>query len=360
MLVFWSLFVAVANAACGCNLEGRGIMVLTNKDIEKECLKFSNCDSLADIKDLYLWNNNIIEITAGVFQGLTNLEKLFLNHNFISEVHEGAFAGLDNLEMLVLVKNHLTSLPQNIFDDLPKLNELDMDDSLFCTNPGDPIFEEYIEPDSSSSDSYSTDSPDCRLKNFGQYICTPTPIQGRSFAANLPKCTVVDPTDSVLVNNGGMEVMGEGVVPMSSIPCLYGRISVMKCADCLYKISLYGPGSMLGPQWANLSPWPTQLIPGGRYYRWLPKYSCANFGCNDLNWMDGFNSKGEVKVWFLNPDSSAPCYCDDACTRYKDCCYDYQWTCRVGRAIKFTGLYKFPELGDMDYDFKQLAGTAAD
>merc|ERR1740130_1956518 len=85
----------------------------------------------------------------------------------------------------------------------------------------------------------------------------------------------------------------------------------------------------------NLPPWPLQLQVGTKdlFMRWLPVHSCAHFGCITNDWFafEDTNDKSiNVCLTITNStQADMPCFCDDACTRYKDCCYDYSWSCRI-------------------------------
>ena len=70
--------------------------------------------------------NDLTELPAGVFSGLSNLEELNLSENELTELPAGVFSGLSNLEELHLRFNELTELPISIFSDLDSLKELDL------------------------------------------------------------------------------------------------------------------------------------------------------------------------------------------------------------------------------------------
>jgi V8-like Glu-specific endopeptidase len=63
---------------------------------------------------------------------------------------------------------------------------------------------------------------------------------------------------------------------------------------------------------------------------WIPMNSCRALGCTTLAWS---NQLENGYIGFNNPDPVARvCYCDDACTLFKDCCIDYQYVCNVWKA----------------------------
>jgi len=144
----------------------------------------------------------------------------------------------------------------------------------------------------------------------------------------------------------------------------------------------------------ELPPWPVQLLAQGSFFQWLPFESCGagknrvspgrdsdtNRGkCYtnlwdkyliDPNFMDvdtlpAYGSATELMdiketddynsftaannyICLENPLPVAPCMCDDACTRYRDCCYDYQWTCRSSVGTNFDSAYQPAEVETFD------------
>ena len=66
------------------------------------------------------WNvsNEIRELPAGIFNGLTSLNSLRLYNAGLLSLSTGVFDGLINLRELQLDYNFLTGLPAGVFDDL--------------------------------------------------------------------------------------------------------------------------------------------------------------------------------------------------------------------------------------------------
>jgi hypothetical protein len=144
--------------------------------------------------------------------------------------------------------------------------------------------------------------------------------------------------------------MAETFVSMDNLPCASGPDAadpiLVACEDCMYPVSAQGEGYSV-----NLPPWPVQVHEAGPRFNWIPRYSCRVGGCiGDLPWND-LNSGGACYNEALTYGN--PCYCDAACTRFKDCCYDFIWSCKISVGIQdineYTGeeLYGTKELGDM-------------
>jgi hypothetical protein len=76
-----------------------------------------------------------------------------------------------------------------------------------------------------------------------------------------------------------------------------------------------------------LSSWSTPVSTSAGVYRVraIPQNSCVNFGCTVNSWAVQGNN---AVLQGFSPGGKA-CYCDDACTQFRDCCVDYQSTCGV-------------------------------
>lgn len=148
------------------------------------------------------------------------------------------------------------------------------------------------------------------------------------FAGNV---CVIRPENEAATDNllfGGVVIKGRGYIRASEFPCTVDdSVTFSECADCDYPFQA-GQGN----SWLNLSPWPQKLEKEGDEYKWIPYHSCYKQGCVRYRWKTNFvTTKTEV---LCQEGTVKPCSCDDACTRYKDCCYDYQWAC--GSSIGFT------------------------
>ena len=83
-------------------------------------------DKLVDLKTLNLSQNKLTSLPKGIFDNLVNLEQLYLNGNNFVSLPEGIFDKLVNLEHFVLSNNDVASLPEGIFDKLVILITLDL------------------------------------------------------------------------------------------------------------------------------------------------------------------------------------------------------------------------------------------
>ena len=83
---------------------------------------------------LFLDNNDLTELPAGVFDRLPALETLFLYANELTTLPAGVFDELIKLTSLDLSANELTTLPDDVFEPLTLLTELWLRD-----NPGAPF-----------------------------------------------------------------------------------------------------------------------------------------------------------------------------------------------------------------------------
>ena len=91
-------------------------------------------DGLDELEYLYLDSNQIQVLPNDLFDGLDNLKSLLLTINEISELPADSFAELDGLEVLVLTGNNLSDLPDGIFEGLGALTSLRIGE-----NPGAPF-----------------------------------------------------------------------------------------------------------------------------------------------------------------------------------------------------------------------------
>ena len=83
-------------------------------------------NGLATLQGLYLENNQLSILPAGIFTGLANLKWLYLNNNQLSILPAGIFNGLANLQSLYLQNNQLSTLPAGIFNGLAELQRLSL------------------------------------------------------------------------------------------------------------------------------------------------------------------------------------------------------------------------------------------
>ena len=99
---------------------------------EKATCEQMTAQDLQAIVRLDLSDQNIKQLKANDFSGLTSLQWLSLYNNELESLPVGIFSGLTSLQMLYLYNNELASLPEGIFSGLTSLqwlplynNELD-------------------------------------------------------------------------------------------------------------------------------------------------------------------------------------------------------------------------------------------
>ena len=78
------------------------------------------------LRDIELRRNNLTEIGARAFEGLTALKTLELRYNSIENIADGAFADLSSCTYLDLDENKLAEVRAGMFQGLSALTELDI------------------------------------------------------------------------------------------------------------------------------------------------------------------------------------------------------------------------------------------
>nr|AIO08194.1 variable lymphocyte receptor C [Petromyzon marinus] len=81
-------------------------------------------DQLTELGTLWLSNNQLKSLPPGVFDKLTKLTVLCLDNNQLQSIASGAFDKLTNLQTLQLHTNKLQSVPDGAFDSLAKVETL--------------------------------------------------------------------------------------------------------------------------------------------------------------------------------------------------------------------------------------------
>ena len=83
--------------------------------------------------------NQITELPARIFDGLTNLQYLRMPWNLLTTLPDGIFRDTPNLRFLDLSNNRLTSLPNGVFDGLANLRQLRLDGNSLTSLPATPF-----------------------------------------------------------------------------------------------------------------------------------------------------------------------------------------------------------------------------
>nr|AIO08229.1 variable lymphocyte receptor C [Petromyzon marinus] len=81
-------------------------------------------DQLKNLNELHLNDNQLKSLPSGVFDRLTKLTTLSLSTNQLQSIPEGIFNKLASLQTLYLESNQLQSIPKGVFDRLTNLQEL--------------------------------------------------------------------------------------------------------------------------------------------------------------------------------------------------------------------------------------------
>ena len=99
-------------------------------------LKAGDFAGLSGVTRLILSDNSLSTLPANIFAGLSSLTVLHLNGNSLSMPNKDAFDGLMNLQRLTLSINSLSALDKDIFNDLTNLRVLLLDgNSLSALDP---------------------------------------------------------------------------------------------------------------------------------------------------------------------------------------------------------------------------------
>nr|AIO08205.1 variable lymphocyte receptor C [Petromyzon marinus] len=92
-------------------------------------------DKLENLQDLHLQTNQLKSLPPGVFDKLTKLTVLYLNNNQLQSIPAGVFDKLTNLQDLRLHTNQLQSVPDGAFDSLTKLETLQLTNNKLQSVP---------------------------------------------------------------------------------------------------------------------------------------------------------------------------------------------------------------------------------
>ncbi|XP_048750880.2 leucine-rich repeat-containing protein 15-like isoform X2 [Ostrea edulis] len=97
---------------------------ILNLGLNDLTLHYGIFDTLVNLRELYLENNELTWLPYGVFDALVNLQGLNLANNQITTLPNGIFDALPNLQRLKLDRNEIVTLPNGIFDALTNLQQL--------------------------------------------------------------------------------------------------------------------------------------------------------------------------------------------------------------------------------------------
>ena len=125
---------------CGRTAEVRDELlrlIENNEGTAVACTDVTAAHLTAITGTLNLSSQNIDELAAGDFAGLTALTELNLFNNDLTELPDDVFAGLTALDTLHLDHNELTSLPADVFDGLTSLKVLYLNDNKLTGLPDD-------------------------------------------------------------------------------------------------------------------------------------------------------------------------------------------------------------------------------
>nr|AIO08173.1 variable lymphocyte receptor C [Petromyzon marinus] len=119
----------VLGAWCGsCSAQRQRACVEAGKS--DVCICSSATDSSPETVDCS--SKTLADVPTGI---PTSTERLELQYNQLANIHAKAFHGLTRLTYLALEQNKLQSLPVGVFDQLKNLNELRLDSNKLTTLP---------------------------------------------------------------------------------------------------------------------------------------------------------------------------------------------------------------------------------
>ena len=105
------------------------ILAFHSEDIQE--VKASDFAGLTGVKQLLLSNSNLQALPVGLLTHLVNLENFYADRNSLQAIPEGFFNGLTSLKKINLYKNELSSLPEGLFKSLSSLEKVYLGDNNF-------------------------------------------------------------------------------------------------------------------------------------------------------------------------------------------------------------------------------------
>ena len=118
-------------------------LIENNEGTAVACADVTATHLAAITRTLNLSGQNIADLKAGDFAGLTSLTDLYLFNNALTTLPDDVFDDLTALEILTLGRNELTTLPAGVFDRLIALTELGLDNNDLPTLPAG-VFDRLI------------------------------------------------------------------------------------------------------------------------------------------------------------------------------------------------------------------------
>ena len=125
-------FVTSAAYADNVCLRTSAVRVAIEQKVNKPCNQITALDLASVTGNLMLSSNDITDLKAVDFQGLSSLISLSLDGN---QLPAGVFQGLTSLQMLYLTGNKISSFPVGIFQGLPSLLLLSIDNNSISSLP---------------------------------------------------------------------------------------------------------------------------------------------------------------------------------------------------------------------------------
>nr|XP_036214818.1 peroxidasin isoform X2 [Bactrocera oleae] len=126
----------------------RGLSFLTRLFLNYNGIKTIDKNAFVDLsnlKQLYLGNNEIKDITVDLLQPFKNVKAIYLDNNMIARIHKGTFAHLTDLSYLSLNNNELVNIPSDEFTGLPRLQYLQIDNNpLRCDCAVHSLWKKYF------------------------------------------------------------------------------------------------------------------------------------------------------------------------------------------------------------------------
>ena len=118
-------------------------LIENNEGAPVACADVTATHLAAITRTLDLSGQNIADLKAGDFAGLTSLTDLYLFNNALTTLPDDVFDDLTALEILTLGRNDLPTLPAGVFDRLIALTELGLDNNDLPTLPAG-VFDRLI------------------------------------------------------------------------------------------------------------------------------------------------------------------------------------------------------------------------